>query len=298
MKTTQIIVLGLAVAAAGGAYFVATNLVEEPTVSRVVKTEVVREATVKVLVAAERIRLGEQLRQERMKWQEWPKKGLVEGFITNEASPQGPEELAKFVARSGFFPGEPIRHEKLAKSDRGYLSAILPRGQRAVAVPVEAVTTAGGFVLPNDHVDVLITMRSGNTIVTETLLTNVRVLAVDQIIQESEDGSKSVVGDTATLQLSADHATLVTRMQRLGRLSLVLRSIEDSRENDVGGQTGGSGDAVTLIQFGKKKTVRPGRDGATGEADGTFDPNDPSGALDTGGSTSPGDIPARPDTSE
>ena len=272
MKTTQIIVLGLAVAAAGGAYWVATNMVSEPQTAQAPTAQapvVIRAETTKVLVAGERIQLGEALKQERLRWQEWPKSGLNEGFVTEEMDPKAPEKYAAMVARSIFYIGEPIRKEKLVQSDRGYLSAILPRGARAVAVPVEAVTSAGGFVLPNDHVDVILTTADsdpgGTTDVnSEVLLANIRVLAVDQVIEEKEDGSKSVIGDTATLQVTPEQAQELTRARTLasqknGAISLVLRSVEDSRKGADDGRKLKSGNRMTLIRYGKSQTVRPRR---------------------------------------
>ena len=272
MKTTQIVVLGLAVAAAGGAWWVATNMVSEPPAQSAPTAQapvVIRAETTRVLVAGERIQLGETLKQERLKWQEWPKSGLTEGFITEEMEAQAPEKYAPMVARSVFYVGEPIRKEKLVQSDRGYLSAILPRGARAVAIPVEAVTSAGGFVLPNDHVDVVLTTADsdpGGTVDVnaEVLLSNIRVLAVDQVIEEKEDGSKSVIGDTATLQVTPEQAQELTRArtlasQKSGALSLVLRSVEDSRLGAEDEQPTKSGDRMTLIRYGKSQTVRPRR---------------------------------------
>lgn len=270
MKTTQIIVLGLAVAAAGGAYWAATNLVSEPQAVQATAQApvVIRAETTKVLVAGERIQLGEALRQERLTWQEWPKSGLTEGFITEEMEAKAPETYAAMVARSMFYVGEPIRKEKLVQSDRGYLSAILPRGARAVAISVEAVTSAGGFVLPNDHVDVMLTtsdsgVGGGNDVSTEVLLSNIRVLAVDQVIEEKEDGSKSVIGDTATLQVTPEQAEELTRARTLasqgGSLSLVLRSVEDSTKSAEDATRRRSNSNMTLIRYGKSQTVRPRR---------------------------------------
>ena len=272
MKTTQIVVLGLAVAAAGGAYWVATNMVSEPAPAYAPTAQapvVIRAETTKVLVAGERIQLGETLRGERLRWQEWPKSGLTEGFVTEETDPKAPEKYAPMVARSMFYVGEPIRKEKLVQSDRGYLSAILPRGARAVAIPVEAVTSAGGFVLPNDHVDVMLTIAEtdpgGATDVnSEVLLSNIRVLAVDQVIEEKEDGSKSVIGDTATLQVTPEQAQELTRArtlaaQKSGAISLVLRSVEDSRKNMAEDERRRTGNRMTLVRYGKSQTVRPRR---------------------------------------
>ena len=112
------------------------------------------------------------------------------------------------------------------------MSAILPSGMRAVATRIAADTSAGGFVLPNDHVDVIMTRQdnaeaggSPGGYVTETILNNVRVLAIDQTIEE-QNGEKVVIGQTATLELSLKQAEILTVAQQLGdRLALALRSL-------------------------------------------------------------------------
>ena len=104
-------------------------------------------------------------------------------------------------------PGEPIRRSKLIGKDQSFMSSILPAGKRAVGVEIKADTSAGGFILPNDFVDVIMTRRAQNstgveTFVTETILENIRVLAIDQTIREDEEGRKVKVGQTATLELT------------------------------------------------------------------------------------------------
>ena len=257
MKPTQIMVLGLAVAAAGGAYYVATSMTPAPAPTAGPSAPVIVKAeTVEVLVAAQPVPLGQPLGEERLRWQEWPKTGLTEGMVTKAADPEGIAGHAKLIARATFYAGEPVRAEKLVRADRGYLSAILPRGMRAVAIPVEAVTSAGGFVLPNDRVDVVLTQRldeASEDVAAEVVLENIRVLAVDQLIEEKEDGSKSVVGDTATLQVTPEQAMTLTeaRVQsgRAGALSLVLRSVADSGPDAV--QVKATAGSKRLIKGGR-----------------------------------------------
>ena len=140
------------------------------------------------------------------------------------------------IARSTFYAGEPITEAKLIRTDRGFMSAILPAGKRAVATKIAADTSAGGFILPNDRVDVIMTRQTttppsgaaATSSITETILNNVRVLAIDQTI-EDKNGEKVVVGQTATLELTPQQAEILTVAQQMSdRLTLALRSIADS----------------------------------------------------------------------
>ena len=265
MKPTQILVLGLALAAGGGAYWVATNMAPAPVVvANDAAPVVVKAETVEVLVAGEAVPLGQALREERLRWQEWPKTGLTEGMVTKDDDPEGIEGHSKLIARATFYAGEPIRAEKLVRADRGYLSAILPRGMRAVAINVSADTSAGGFVLPNDRVDVMLTTRKDGTggdedeIFADVILENIRVLAIDQLIEEKEDGSKSVVGDTATLQVTPNQAAALAEARVEGgnssSISLVLRSVADSGSDVV--EVKASGGSKNIIRGGQVSRVK------------------------------------------
>ena len=129
--------------------------------------------------------------------------------------PCGVEDKQGSVARVIIFPGEPIRDAKLVGKDQSLMSSILPSGKRAIAVEITADTSAGGFILPNDYVDVIMTRRAtnisgGESFVTETILSNIRVLAIDQTIREDEEGRKVKVGQTATLELTPSQSEIVT----------------------------------------------------------------------------------------
>ena len=129
-----------------------------------------------------------------------------------------------------------MRENKLIRGKgSGYMAAILPTGMRAYSTEISAETGAGGFILPNDRVDVLLSRRDREaekatgieTHVSETLLTDVRVLAIDQLVQE-KDGQRVVVGKTATLELSPRQAEILAASRQTGVLSLALRSIVDA----------------------------------------------------------------------
>ena len=124
----------------------------------------------------------------------------------------------------------------------GFLAAVLPKGMRAVSMEVSAESGAGGFILPDDHVDIMLTRHdkaaeklSGvEKIVSETILRNVRVLAIDQAVEEKA-GQKVVVGKTATLELTPDQAETLALSRQHGTLSLALRSLVDSQSSTVEG---------------------------------------------------------------
>ena len=164
--------------------------------------------------------------------------------------------------RGSFLAGEPIRRDKLFKGgNSGYLSAILTPGYRAVAINIEGsgATTAGNFILPNDRVDVIRIYRdedaaktgSGDAFVSETLVTNVRVLAIGQNAQD-KGGQPFATGATATLELDPHQAETVILAQRVGQLSLVLRSMQDAKEAAAPITTGEEkhDHAVTVVRAG------------------------------------------------
>jgi pilus assembly protein CpaB len=131
--------------------------------------------------------------------------------------------------------GEPIIDRKIIGPDSGgFMAAILPEGMRAISVKISPETGAGGFILPNDRVDVIMTRRvddpAGERFVTETILMNIRVLAIDQAIAE-RNGEQVVVGRTATLELTPQQAEIITVAQQMSdRLALSLRSLADAQQ--------------------------------------------------------------------
>lgn len=243
MKIARLAVLGVALLAAAGAGFVALNLSAPPPAEPVIITAAPAEPPIKlteVLVTAQDLPMGTSV-NDALAWQKWPEDGVSPTFILKSARPNAMEELRGSVARQSFFSGEPVREAKLIKTDRGFMSAILPAGKRALAVQISADTSAGGFILPNDHVDVIMTRRKtpgaeGTTTAfdTETILSNLRVLAIDQTIEE-QNGAKVVVGSTATLEVDPAQAEALTAAQPMAeRLVLSLRSLEDSLPGSSG----------------------------------------------------------------
>jgi pilus assembly protein CpaB len=264
MKAARIIVMAGALAAAAGAGFLALSLSSREPEKQIVEVQGQKIELESVLVAANDISLGTGLNSSMVRWQDWPKEAISSGFITKSGDPTAAEKIEGAIARGAFYQGEPIREVKLVRSERGYMSAILPAGARAVATNISTATSAGGFILPNDHVDVIMTRRAktdeGEEFVTETILENIRVLAIDQTIEE-KDGEAVVVGETATLQLTPRQAEIMTVAQQMAdRLALTLRSVSDSKSDDskaaehlLGGERGDG--MVRVIKYGNVKDV-------------------------------------------
>jgi pilus assembly protein CpaB len=235
MKTAQIAVLGLAILAAGGAGVIAMNMTapqqaqsDAPAAPQVTMEQ--------VLVASANIEMGGEITSQ-VSWMDWPSGAIQDGFIKKSAEPTALEDIMGSVVRSPILTGEPIRRAKLVGAGQSFMSSILPAGKRAIATQIAADTAAGGFILPNDFVDVIMTRRvaaSGDAperFTTETVLQNIRVLAIDQTIQEDEEGRRVKVGQTATLELTPEQTeTLTVAQQMADRLTLALRSIADANE--------------------------------------------------------------------
>lgn len=236
MPASRLIILGVAVAAAGGAGYVAKNMVVAPPPEVVVNAPQQPAITLQdVLVLSGDVPMGSTL-DNNIKWEKWPADGINANFITRANEPDALEKLKDSVARVAMYSGEPLRRSKLIGEGQSFMSSILPSGTRAVATSIAADTSAGGFILPNDFVDVIMTRRTdtgsgSGGFMTDTILKNIRVLAIDQTIQEDEEGKKTRVGQTATLELTPEQAEIITVAQQMAdRLTLALRPITDTNE--------------------------------------------------------------------
>lgn len=258
---TPVRMFGLTVAllSGGAAFYVATqNNTPEPAPEIVAPAaEIVMEPRVKILVARDTIAVGQRLSGGTIEWVEWPENSLREEYVTIEQSPDALDEMNANVARFEILPGEPIRPEKLVQADNGFLSVLLQEGMRGVSVPVSAHAAAGGFIRPNDHVDVVMTRDGAFGDVSETVLRNVRVLAINGQLGERgiRDGDAPDVDDPgadvfnneaiATLALNSARSEVLINAAKTGSLALVLRSIEDFTEtNEV--QAAGINQSIRL----------------------------------------------------
>src|SRR5512138_2783715 len=210
MNTARIVVLAIAIGAGGIAAFLASGSDDKPAPAQ----PVAQLQTVDILVAKSDIGLGRSVKPDDLQWQSWPASTASNNFITKTARANAVTEVTGSIARYPFIAGEPIREPKLVKADgSGFMAAILPSGMRAISTDISPETGAGGFILPNDRVDVILSRRDkeaekalGVEVHTsETILQNVRVLAIDQTIGE-KDGQKVVIGKTVTLELAPRQA--------------------------------------------------------------------------------------------
>lgn len=257
MSVARIVILLVALVAGIGA----AVLIQRPSDTPVVVAEPKAAPTVPVMVASSELPVGHTVQAGDIAWVDWPLASVPPGVIRRDEAPEADKEITGQLARFAILAKEPIRRERLIRTDgTGFLSAVLPQGMRAMAISTDSrgANTAGGFVLPNDRVDVLRTYsesRQGQSesFVTETLVQNVRVLAIGQNVQE-RNGEKVVIGETATLELDPRQTEIVAQGQRSGTLSLALRSLKDANEPARQGEEG----SLTLVRFGvTSKSTNP-----------------------------------------
>ena len=230
----------------------------------------------KVLVAKQDLPVGTRISPTMIGWQDWPAEAVSAAYITDGARPAPPAEGAEKVAekaeeaakvvlggseaiqaldgavvREAMLAGEPIIARKVLRGgEGGFLSVVLAPGMRAVAVPITAETASGGFILPGDRVDVIHSREApdGSTWASETLLRNLRVLAIDQSA-EPKDDANTMIGAVATLETAAPDAEVLARALADGEITLALRAY-----TDINGPTGRGGGV-------EAQTVRIYRDG-------------------------------------
>jgi pilus assembly protein CpaB len=214
--------------------------------------------TVDVLVAKADIGLGQTVNADAMQWQTWPAANASNSFIRRSDRPDATTQIAGSIARAPFIAGEPIREQKLVRANgSGFMAAILSSGKRAVSIEISPETGAGGFILPNDRVDVILSMREKNAgtssdiVHSEIILTNIRVLAIDQAPKE-KDGQNALVGKTVTLELKPEQTETLARARQSGTLSLALRSIADvnTADNNVEDPASRRDVSINVIRYG------------------------------------------------
>ncbi len=261
MKPARLIVIGVAAVAGLGAAYVMSQLNRQP--ASVVQQVVQNIRTTEVLVLAKEIQLGATVTPADLRWQEWPQAATSPGMILRADVPGALEDIAGSIARAPSLAGEPVRRDRFIKgAGAGYLSAVLPSGKRAVAIVIDnrGAATAGNFILPNDRVDVVRTSRDDEAVklglpdafVSQTILQNIRVLAIGQRLEE-RGGEKFVVGETATLELDPRQVEIVAQSQRSGQLTLSLRSMVDAAKAP---EPTGDSNALTIVRFGQSQNIQ------------------------------------------
>ena len=253
MNRSRIIILAAAAIAAGVAALLMRGLLGGGTEKGHASTTPTV-AMSEVLVAAGNLQPGQKLTAAQVRWQQWPRSAVDSSFITQSSVASIDKAVEGTVVRAPLVAGEPLTSAKIVHSDAaGFMAAMLSPGMRAVSIGITTESGAGGFILPNDRVDVLLTSvisQSPKRFGAKTLLRDVRVLAVDQTYTQDKD-QKVVLAKTATLELSQRQAETVARAQSDGTLSLTLRPLGDNGENAVASNAAGneSGD-VSIIRYG------------------------------------------------
>ncbi|WP_443749163.1 Flp pilus assembly protein CpaB [Asticcacaulis solisilvae] len=271
MKTSRYVVLGIAAIAGILLFFLVRGLISGKATTSATATVTAAAppvAMAHVLVAARPIKAGTHLSEDDLSWQDWPASTVNAAYITDKSGPapapgaaaSGSEEAAAKIVKTGqtvagnvqrmigpgakaayiggvaredLQAGEPILDAKIVRADAGgFMAVMLNPGMRAIAVPVSVDNTAGGFILPGDHVDILVTHQipraggGGNIDSVQPVLRNIRVLAIDQQVK-SENDKPNMIGATATLEVTATDGQALVLAKASGTLSLLLRSYAD-----------------------------------------------------------------------
>lgn len=259
MNTARIVVLAIALGAGSVALYLASSSDAPPPPPQVAELP-----TTDVLVAKGDIALGQPIGPDDMQWQSWPTSAASANVIARNTRPEAMTQMAGAIARSPFIAGEPIREAKLVRANgAGFMAAVLPSGMRAVSTEISPETGAGGFILPNDRVDVILSKRDkgpdngADGVLSEIILSNIRVLAIDQAPKE-KDGQNTVVGKTATLELKPEQAELMARARQSGTLSLALRALADANAPETPSEDPGTrrrGSTVNIVRYGIPSTA-------------------------------------------
>jgi pilus assembly protein CpaB len=257
MNTQRLVVLGLALVAAAGAALMVRSMIGGGTPDVDAKPAPAPIAMSEVLVASANLTPGQKLVVEQVRFEKWPSSAVDASFITREAGSEA-DAVKGVVVRSSILANQPITKNAIVHADAaGFMAAMLTPGMRAVSINVSAESGAGGFVLPNDRIDVIQTRKVREAAISRTVLSNVRVLAVDQISTQEKD-AKTVIAKTATLEVTPEQAELLSTAQSAGQLSLALRPLGDNDEVAVGkpmaglrrNRSRGAEGPVTIIRYG------------------------------------------------
>lgn len=241
MNKNVLIVLGGAVAVA-----LVVALLVQVSLGGQKNVSVTEEEKLQILVASKDLGIGRELKEGDLRWQEWPKSSTFPGAITQTEDTKPEEALSGRLARD-VAKGEPVMKSTVLGQTKGnFVAASLEPGMRAVAIEVSASSMVGGFIGPGDYVDVILTYKETlksndkdprvqqmmelnlEKLATETILQNIKVLAVDQAAQRPED-DKIKVGKTVTLAMSAQNAEKLSLAAELGELMLSLRGVGDDK---------------------------------------------------------------------
>ncbi|MEO3429982.1 Flp pilus assembly protein CpaB [Pelagibius sp. CAU 1746] len=190
---------------------------------------------VQVLVASITLPTGVFIQEDQLRWQIWPDDDIPEEYITDKEFKI--EDFYGAVVRRGFTPGEPVTPKRVIRpGERGFLAAVLRPGYRAMAIRVNATSGVSGLVFPGDRIDIILTHtvvdRTGAEAIerraSETVLENVRVLAIDQMVDEEKN--EPIYAKNFTVEVTPKQTEMLTVVRELGALSISLRSLAKDEE--------------------------------------------------------------------
>lgn len=249
---------------------------------------VVERPMTRVLVARRDLRVADRISSDNVGWQPWPSGSVNPAYITGGVSSTDPnlaakatnvvqnvargdaalQALAGSLVREPILANEPITQGKLVRGDGSFMAVKLPAGMRAMSIPVTAESDAGGFVLPGDRVDVVLSLKgqpgadaASKGASSRLVMRNIKVLAIDQST-EPKAQQAAMVGSTATLEVPAADVDALARAKTQGDLILILRSYADA--SGPSGRVGSSsaldmGDVVRVYRSGQVSEVRVAR---------------------------------------
>lgn len=291
MRAVLVLVLVIALAAAGGAAYLVNEYLQQQARQPVAEPEPQLPVFTgqRVLVADEPIPAGSALRPSMFRWQPWPEKDILPDYkVIGDAEGQTEQEtfdqrttleqdMSGKVTRRDIAAGEPITDLTVFEREKaGFMAGALRPGMRAITIPVNETSGAAGFILPGDRVDIILTHdisdlvpddddnldRDVRRYVAETILESLRVLAVDQVFRTLEEGNSKVVS-TVTVEVTAQEAEVVNLARRMGSMTLTLRSLSD-RQAPVGLASllgfGGQGRAGGQLPMVTDRSVSPALD--------------------------------------
>jgi pilus assembly protein CpaB len=237
----MILVCAAVLTAGGTIYFAQSWMSRERAQLEAMKKQPVKEEGAQILVAKKNLPAGQFVKPEDVEWRPWPKEGVAPTYYLKGKVEK--TALIGAVVRRGITAGEPMTDGKLAKpGDQGFLAAVLEPGMRAITVSINQTSGIAGFVFPGDRVDLLLTAEipdadgSGQKrFATETVLTKIRVLAMDQRVNDVDNTPK--VSKTITVEVTPKQAEMIAVAGQLGRLSLSLRSLANDDQKDFKSET-------------------------------------------------------------
>ena len=296
MNPVRMIVLGVALLAGIGCVALLARGMASSKPHVVTVATAPQHPMIQVLVAKRDLAVGDHVGEADMGWQPWPQEGLNPAYITDGAvqpatanlagaanqlagaaktamaGPAGAPgaSLVGAIVREKILSGEPIMPQKLVRpGTAGVMAVTLDPGMRAMAVPLSAESAAGGFILPGDHVDVVlsrqidappspggVTASTAKLYSATTVLKNVRVLAVDQ--NTGAQKTDSVVGATATVEVTPEETETLVIAKSAGQLTLVLRSYADAAgPTRAGGEPQGPLAATSIVRVYRNSVPTP-----------------------------------------